>query len=195
MFERIFLILCPGSQVCTHRWLSAECARSLQLSIWVYCPATKFSVIILLNRSLLSYKNKAIGLPLCPRSVLPPPAFLHESTGRTPCLHRRRTRCQHSQLRFTIPSACTVSHAGTKLGTAWTHGSCAAHCCHPRCCASPPIPQWRTGGASPSQKSSCSSDDPTCTYVIITWIHVCVNILIEMDHHHETFEISKHLLV
>ena len=142
----------------------------------------------------LTYKNKAIGLPLCPRSVLPPPAFLHESTGRTLCLHRQRTRCQCSQLQSTVASACTVSHAGTKLGTAWTHGSCVARCCRPRCRASPPIVQWRTGGASPSKKSSCSSDDPTCTYVIVTWIHVHATILIEMDHH-ETFEITKHLLV
>ena len=87
-----------------------------------------------------------------------------------------------------------MSHVGTKLGSACTHGSCAARCSHPCCRATAPIVQCSTGGASPNQKSFCSSDDPTCTYVIITSIHVHVTILMEMDHH-ETFEIVKHLLV
>ena len=62
-----------------------------------------------------------------------------------------------------VASACNVSHVGTKLGSACTHGSCVARCSRPRCRATAPIAQCSTGGASPNQKSSCSSDDPTCT--------------------------------
>ena len=84
-------------------------------------------------------------------------------TGRTPCLHHRRTRCRRSHLLSIVASACNVSHIGSKLGSAWTHGSCVACCSHPRCRATALIVQCSTGGASPNQKSCCSSDDPTFT--------------------------------
>ena len=95
--------------------------------------------------------------------VLPSPAFLHEQFGRTLCLHRRRTRCRRSHLLSIVASACNVSYLGTKLGSACTHVSCAACCSRPRCRATALIVQCSTGGASPNQKSSYSSDDPTCT--------------------------------
>ena len=110
----------------------------------------------------LTQKNKAINLPLCPRSVLPPPAFLHESIGHTPCLHHRRTRCRRSHLLSIVASACNVSHLCTKLGSACIHGSCVARRSRPRQRPTAPSVQCSSGGASPNKKS-CSSNDPTCT--------------------------------
>ena len=68
-----------------------------------------------------------------------------------------------SHLLSIVASTCNVSHVGTKIGSAYTHGSCAACCSRPRCRATAPIVQFNTGGASPNKKSSCSSNDPTCT--------------------------------